>query len=389
MNRLVAVTIAALAALACAGEASRVDEGLETSIDTADGIVHVRNRGTPPPLTVAPVARIGSAEGDVDAFGRIRSVIADEHGMVYVADNLAHEIRVFDERGQHVRTLGRQGAGPGEFGDLYSLAWLGGNVAAMDPRNARIGVVSSEGDWIRGIQHYPITGPASLIRLHPLGANGFYAPVISGGGGGLPFVRFTSNGAADTIRIPRRPENARQLGVTCDRPDGGITGIAVPDAPTIAYAFPPAGSTLAVSWTEEYRIALLDSGGDTLRIVSHQLGPVPYPDSLWESAMEPYRKLMTDYPGTRCEPSAPQRPVSRAALRHLAFDERGRMWVEAAADRGYRWDLFDEDGRMVGSAHVPTRSTGVPPYVRNDHLYQVETDSIGVQYVAVYRITRT
>ena len=34
------------------------------------------------------------------------------------------EVRVFGLDGQHLRTFGRDGEGPGEFGDITSLAWV-------------------------------------------------------------------------------------------------------------------------------------------------------------------------------------------------------------------------------------------------------------------------
>jgi hypothetical protein len=35
---------------------------------------------------------------------------------------------------------------------------------------------------------------------------------------------------------------------------------------------------------------------------------------------------------------------------------------------------------------APQRAAGIPPYARDGLLYQVETDELDVQYVAVYRV---
>lgn len=359
---------------------------IETVVDTVAGIVHVRNLGTAPAWEAVPVLRLGSTEGGPEEFGRIRSLVADAEGNIYVADNLAHEIRVFAPEGRHLRNIGRRGAGPGEFGDLYALAWLDGDLAAMDPRNARISILSPQGEWVDAVRHFPITGPPSLIRLHPLGRYGFYAPIVDVERQALPFVRITPTGPGDTIPAPRRPEGTRQTGVVCHRPDGGITGVSLPQAPGIVYAFPPPGGAVAVSWTEAYRIALIDPRGDTLRVVTRERPPLPYTDELWEEGMRPYRELRRDFPGARCEPSAPHRPRHRAALRHILFDEDGRMWIEAASEDRFVWEIFDTKGRLVGAAPAPPRAAETPPYVRDDRLYQVEIDDLGVQSVAVYRV---
>lgn len=379
------LTLLLLSCAACTPDTARAG-GVATTVDTVNGVAHVRNAGDPPAWSATRLLRIGSVAGGPEEFGRIRSLIADDAGNVYVADNLADEVRVFDAEGRHLRTIGRRGGGPGEFESLYSVAWLGDHLGAMDPGNARISVLTPDGAWIDGIRYFPITGPASLIRLHSVPGDGFYAPIIDRAKSGLPFVRFTGDGPADTITPPRAPEDAARTGVLCHRPDGGITGIAVPEGPSSVYGFPPPGGAIATSWTERYEVAFLTARGDTTRVVSREQAPIAYPDTLWERAVEPFREMHESYPGTTCEPSDLVRPRSRAALRHLVFDERGRMWVEAASEGGFAWEVFDAEGRLEGRAPAPPRSTAIPPYIRGDRLYQVETDTLGVQYVAVYGV---
>ena len=49
---------------------------------------------------------------------------------VFVADEMNHEVRVFGVDGVHRFTFGRNGEGPGEFGRLYSVPWLGDRLAS-------------------------------------------------------------------------------------------------------------------------------------------------------------------------------------------------------------------------------------------------------------------
>ena len=371
--------------ISCGGSGS-AGSGVRIETDTVGAVEYVRSYGVTPEWTLELVTRIGSLEGGPAEFGRIRSVVADREGRIYVADNLANEVRVFTADGSYVSTIGRRGEGPGEFGDLYSLAWLDHELAVMDPRNARIGRFSINGEWIDGIRYFPISGPSTFIRLHPLAEHGFYAPVLAPGYDRLPFVRFTTSGPADTIAAPATPEAAKTYGLRCDRPDGGIQFISIPEAPTTVFAFPPEGRRVAVAWTEDYSIATLDPTGDTIQVIQREHEPIPYPDELWREAMEPYVDMQSQFPGTRCEPASPERPQSRAAIRGILFDESGRMWVEVATSDGFAWEVFDRDGTVVGRANAPVRLPTVPPYVRANHLYQVEVDSLDVQYVGVYRM---
>lgn len=293
---------------------------------------------------------------------------------------------MFGPDGGHVRTIGRQGQGPGEFGDLYSLAWLGENLVAMDPANARIATLSREGEWLGSTQHFSITGPASFIRLHPLGVDEFYAPIIDAVREGLAWVRNTHAGARDTIPSPAPPSGARSTAAVCPRPDGGITFISLPEAPQLVFGFPSTGGVVAVGWTDEYRLAFLTPSGDTLRAVTRQRARPAYPDSLWDEGMRPYQELREVFPEVQCDPAVPQRPGYRAAFRHMLFDDAGRLWVEAAVEGGFVWEVFDADGRLLGAAEAPPRVPGIPPYVRDGNLYQVEVDDLDVQSVAVYRL---
>jgi hypothetical protein len=66
--------------------------------------------------------RIGSLDGPADAFGEIRAVAFGRANRLYVADDLNHEIRVFESDGQLTRVIGRQGKGPGEFEWPWAVA---------------------------------------------------------------------------------------------------------------------------------------------------------------------------------------------------------------------------------------------------------------------------
>jgi hypothetical protein len=68
------------------------------------------------------------------------------------------------------------------------------------------------------------------------------------------------------------------------------------------------------------------------------------------------------------------------------FDEEGRMWVEAAEESGFVWEVFAPDGRLLGRMEAPPRAEGIPPYVRDGRLYQVEVDEMDVPGVGVYRV---
>ncbi|MEW5927218.1 MAG: hypothetical protein AB1941_07030 [Gemmatimonadota bacterium] len=377
-----------LSLAACAGEPAgeAPAAGLATRVDTAGGRIVVRSAGTPPAWEATPLASIGSAGDQAEPgpaeFGRVSSLVADREGNAYVADILADEVRVFDARGGFLRTLGRPGRGPGEIGDAYSLAWLGDTLAVMDPRNARIGLFTRSGAPAGSWRWQPLTG---TVRFLQAGAAAYVQVLRSAGAGRAPerrFVRFTAAGAGDTVAAPDFP--AAMSPVVCSLPDGSMSFFQTPFAPTLVYGFGPGGELVVVP-DGGYRIAFLGRGGDTVRVVEREHAAVPVSDGEWEEGLRPYRELREKTPAADCDGEM-TRPEHRPAIRHLLFDDGGRMWVESTTPGGFAWDVFDAEGRLLGSLPAPPRAEGVPSYVRGDRLYLVEADSLGVQSVRSYRV---
>lgn len=72
-----------------------------------------------------------------------------ERGLLFVADTVAHEIKVFDRTGQLIRTFGSPGEGEGEFNAPTHLALSGGHLYVSDTFNSRIQVFDAEGRRLR------------------------------------------------------------------------------------------------------------------------------------------------------------------------------------------------------------------------------------------------
>jgi hypothetical protein len=82
-----------------------------------DGKRIVRNPETAPEtLTIVPEELWRRGEEDDDIFfGMPVQILEDEAGNVYVLDSQVSEIVVFAPDGEYLRTIGREGEGPGEF----------------------------------------------------------------------------------------------------------------------------------------------------------------------------------------------------------------------------------------------------------------------------------
>ena len=74
-----------------------------------------------------------------------------EAGHIYVADSGAHDIKIFDDSGKLLRTLGHRGAGPGEFNAPTYLSFAHGRLYVTDTLNARVQIFDRTGKFIRSV----------------------------------------------------------------------------------------------------------------------------------------------------------------------------------------------------------------------------------------------
>lgn len=99
-------------------------------------------------------ASVGAARGQIVStasglIGEVTDLTVSEQGWVVVADRLENAVKVFDSIGTLVHTLGRAGAGPGEFNSPIAVEARGDSVLVVDVGNARLQVVTLEGSYVR------------------------------------------------------------------------------------------------------------------------------------------------------------------------------------------------------------------------------------------------
>ena len=98
--------------------------------DVRDGVTYVTNPETPRDgdvrLDLEELWRLGGEDDEAVLFGVIQQIVADETGNIYVLDGQLSQIQVFLSDGEHRRSIGREGEGPGEFRNATDM-YLGPN----------------------------------------------------------------------------------------------------------------------------------------------------------------------------------------------------------------------------------------------------------------------
>lgn len=377
--------------LAACGTGQEKDAWQGTVETRPDGVVVVRNPeagawAQGEAWTVEEDLRIGMAEGTGPArFGGIAAVEADSAGRIWVLERQAKELRLFDPRGRHLGTIGRQGEGLGELRDPIGMAWApDGTIWVADPGAGRFTVFDGNGTYIgthpRHVAGYAVPwlggfGPDGLLyeiaTVAPAGAEPRQA-----------LLRFDASvEPLDTIRLPTHAGAPFLL-----RRDSAGVAAGVPFAPGQVMALDPRGF-LWMGINDRYRLAQLRLGGDTVRIVEREAADVPVSPAEREAAAG--LRGGTD-PGGRVD--AGRIPARKPAYEQVILDGGG-VWVRPAlpaGEAGAAFDVFDAEGRYQGRVRLPGGMDAFPaPVIRGDAIYGVARDSLDVQHVVRARIRRT
>jgi len=97
---------------------------------------------------------IGVEEGDEKyMLNEPQDVQVTDDGTIYIMDWGDTCIKAYDSEGQYLRTIGREGVGPGEFSTpVYMDISADGKIFLMDGRNQRVVVFDIQGNYLGGFR---------------------------------------------------------------------------------------------------------------------------------------------------------------------------------------------------------------------------------------------
>lgn len=391
------LSIPILAAVAACGDAG--SRGWAGTVDTlATGQVVVRNPATGlwPEGTgwrLAEELRIGTVDGDgPELFGRVTSLAVDGAGRVYVLEGQAQEIRVFDREGVHVRTIGREGGGPGELARGLRIE-LGPdrNLWVADPQNNRASVFDTAGRYLRG---HSMAGGFTLLpwpgRFDREGHYYWPVPLRSQTEFRMGLVRYDSTltpplTPLDTLAVPQDPTDREYFELR--QGEDRFARVGVPYTGAFRWTLSPAG-TFWGFLTGPYRMFELAPSGDTLRTITRDHTPLPVTDADLAEAREELEWFVQE--GGQVDWS--RIPSHKPAIEYAFLDDRGYLWVwpvMPSGREGLALDVFDPTGRYLGRVESPVPIATRPvPVVRDSMLYAVTRSELDVPFVVRLRIDR-
>lgn len=356
---------------------------------------------------VAPEFRAGTGDGP-GALSAVSDLTVGRDGNIFVSQPQESVVKVYDARGRYVRSIGREGSGPGEFERPSSLGWRGDTLWVADPPQTRISLFAPSGGFVRAIS-FSRAAPLTDGRPHIPGflladgsVLGFWqAPLFLVAGSrplNIPMVRFTARG--EPIALLARREDRNEFGVmtqgtsrtyfpqpftdsplTAVAPDGSALVIvrrnAAPHGDSAVFSVQRIHYSGRVSLSRNYQYRPLRLSRDAVaRAVDEQAGGLAETRIRTPEAAVVRRELRENLYRPRFLP-----PVTR-----LVLGRDGTIWLrreELNRDMAW-WHVLDARGRIIARAWVPARLS--VRYADRTGIWGVEYDELDVPALVKYRI---
>ncbi|HUG38889.1 MAG TPA: 6-bladed beta-propeller [Longimicrobiales bacterium] len=383
---------AILPLLACAGDPTR--DTAATVRDSA-GVVIVENEGpawSPEEawrVTEPAMLDIGVVEGAPEyQLYRAASAVRLSDGRIVVANGGTNELRFYDATGRHLRSVGREGEGPGEFRDLQRVWQLrGDSLLAYDFFPARLSVFSPTGEFARSLRVIAPDG-RQVVVLGPLEDGSLLAwgaPIWAAAGSttgivrdSVPYYRYGPEGVLDATLGPFPSMEVYRV-VTGD--DWRLTSLPFPRLPVSAVA----GDRFHFGPADGYEIQTYTAAGALERVVR----VASTQRSVESEDIERFRRdrlERAEREGSRpsMERMLAQMPFPDVMPPYeaLAVDAEGHVWVadyRAGPEEPGTWKVFSPEGQLLGSVVMP-RGIRVlqigPDFVLGQWLDELDTEHI-------------
>lgn len=343
---------------------------------------------------------IGQNDASGVTFTNVASVLRLTDGGIVVANKFAPpSLHFLSSTGDHLRSVGREGEGPGEF---KAITWVkedsAGAVVVYDPSLSRITSYTPGGDLLQvvqvGARLLSSTAGYQLVGLLPDGSGlaepRFIFPPFADGGGRseLPLLRIdlTTGKSTELLRVPGadyRPLRGTQksTGVMF----GKISAIELIGSRLLVATGDELG---AIEYNPDGDVARTYSTSSRSRSVTEEDLDAEF-DRLIQSlsadlralARQEIRQLRDQIPVAEHFPAAGAYSFD-APGRSILIDSVGRVWVleyVAPRDLRARWALFGQGGDFIGKVEVPSNfwimqvsgNVAIGVYVDGDGVHSV------------------
>jgi 6-bladed beta-propeller len=305
------------------------EKAAQAKVETIAGVTYVHNPATPvhPGKTVMfeeDFTFKEKDEGDKVRLFKPSWYIVDAQDNVYIEDESDMAIKVFDPQGRYIRAIGRQGNGPGEFGQIADMAVLpDGRLLVTDFATRRTSFFSPEGQFLSSFQWKKF-----FSQIH-LATNSSYTVnemVINEEERELwiKTIDFEGNEILSFGKFSYPELKMLQQGEM-------MFSTSVPWSPMSVFAGDQMRQWLYHCLNDKYLIEVYDGQGKLFRKVDRPYEPPP----VTSEDIEQFESRYRDRPDSPFAKLAKQMvlPKVKTVTDRMIVDDEGNLWVETNEER--------------------------------------------------------
>ena len=334
------------------------------TIMEVDGVTIVKNPKEPmyteDVFSLEEELSIGEADGPEEyLFSRLSNLTVDDRGYIYALDSREKHIKVYNDEGKYIATMGKEGQGPGDLLGPNNVCITAQNeVMVPDSSNNRLTFFSLEGKFIRSIT----TTPLELLE-----------------------TKIDSNGDIIGLDIVREEENPRHelkkfnadLQYLCSFDSSPLQN------PRNLNPFMGGlkwdvdkNDRVVCGYPITYEIKIFDPEGNIEKKIEKDYEPL----EITKEDIKRGEELL--YPGVKVS-----MPKYYPAFRDFIIDDECRIFVqtwEKVPDGDERYyNVFDEEGKYIAKIPLGARTQ----LIKKNKLYAIEADDDGYHCIKRYKVT--
>ncbi|MCY4571728.1 MAG: hypothetical protein OXF01_02910 [Gemmatimonadetes bacterium] len=346
-------------------------------------------------LTPDPLLTIGVVAGEPEyEFSYVVGAFRLAPDTIVVLDDDAGELRFYDGLGNHIRTVGGRGEGPGEFEWATDISTFAGGVQ-LKASNKRIRF-SSSGDLISDDSFRWTPLQQYLCPLTFLGDEVFLCDFVEGGivlddGSQAPQYRLLhtvwGGQRFDTLGLFTGLATAFHRGN-----DGRLQAVSDPFERQDHVALGGSPPVVVTLRRDLYELTIMTTEGQPLRIVRRHEAEEAPGDEVIDSLYQRAASGLFEVARADVERLFPRRRAVVGGW-ELAVDRVGNIWVGVEKERvdttGRRYDMYEvfrTDGSLLGSVAVPAGARLAD--VGEDYVLLVTRNELDVPFLALYGLVK-
>jgi hypothetical protein len=344
-------------------------------VKTVDGVEIVENpekpktpKGIPTEIILEEDFKIGDSEVEEEMISEVTYFTVDEKESIYALDLRGNNIKVFDKNGKFVRTIGKQGQGPGEINIPTGLLITPENeLLVEDAGNRRLVYFTLEGEFLRNVS---VVEKNSLTNLVMDNEGNYLARQFVIEDKEFSFeIRKLDKDLNNLFTIEKIPFTFRDPQKDKMNPFDFVQIFFFDSEGQIYYGNP-----------KKYEIQIFSPEGKLKKKITKKYKP----EKITEEDIERMMDRIPDMFGAR---NIMEFPKEYPAYEAYSLDEEGRLivrsYTKANGEDNVYLDIFDAEGKYI--SRFPSKVN--PRIWKNGKMYSIEETDEGFIVIKRYSVS--